>query len=119
MNWTKREPKKGKVVCNSCYGGFVLSDRAIDAMRHIAPIGHVVHKCKNSYDLMSKISRHDPYLVKVVEELGSSSSGNFSNLRVEVIIGSYYRIDEYDGMESVITKEMDDWESIPDDLMYE
>lgn len=57
------------------------------------------------------IERHDPALVQAVEELGDAASGKFAKLRVvEVPDGGKYRIDEYDGLESVV--EPDDYEWI-------
>lgn len=56
-----------------------------------------------------EISRTDPVLVRVVEELGESANGEHARLRVaEVTAGVRYRIDEYDGRESVMT--VDDYE---------
>lgn len=52
------------------------------------------------------IERHDPVLVRVVEELGSEkASGMCSSLAIADIGESLYRIEEYDGFESVITPE--------------
>lgn len=58
----------------------------------------------------SDIERDDPLLVQVVEELGEDASGNYANLQIaEVPTGSFYRIDEYDGSESVMTNSDYDW----------
>jgi hypothetical protein len=55
------------------------------------------------------IDRSDPDLVAVVEELGSLAGGRHANLRIaDVPAGARYRIDEYDGYESVMT--VDDYE---------
>ena len=52
------------------------------------------------------IERHDPILVRVVEELGSEkASGMCSELAIADIGDSLYRIEEYDGYETVITPE--------------
>lgn len=46
--------------------------------------------------------RHDPLLIRIVEELGEKASGGFAKLKiVEIPDGTNYEIDEYDGMESV------------------
>jgi hypothetical protein len=51
---------------------------------------------------VSDVSRSDPDLVKVVEELGKEASGNCSELKiVEIPDNISYEIDEYDGMESI------------------
>jgi hypothetical protein len=56
------------------------------------------------------IERNDPALAQVVEELGESAGGSYSKLRiVEIPAGTQYRIDEYDGRESVETHDSYDW----------
>jgi len=56
------------------------------------------------------IERNDPVLVQVVEELGDKASGPHAKLRIaEVSAGTLYRIDEYDGNESVETKDTYEW----------
>jgi hypothetical protein len=55
-------------------------------------------------------NRHDPLLVQVVEELGDEANGLCARLRiVELPKGTLYRIDEYDGSESVQTQDSYDW----------
>ena len=56
------------------------------------------------------VSRHDPILVKVVEELGEKASGDYVDLQIEEVEG-LYRIDEYDGMERVMTPSDYKWEN--------
>lgn len=56
------------------------------------------------------IERDDPILVQVVEELGDRANGRYANLMVEYIpAGTLYRIEEYDGYESIITRDNYDW----------
>ena len=56
------------------------------------------------------IERNDPALAQVVEELGDEANSPYSKLRIaEVPAGTLYRIDEYDGQESVETKDSYDW----------
>ena len=56
------------------------------------------------------IERDDPVLVQVVEELGDAASGRFAKLQIaDVPSGSLYRIDEYDGLESVETPDSYEW----------
>jgi len=56
------------------------------------------------------IERNDPILVQVIEELGNKANGQCAELRItEVPTGTMYRIDEYDGNESVETKDSYDW----------
>ena len=56
----------------------------------------------------SGIERHDPVLVQVVEELGDKANGKCASLSIEEVFGPY-RIDEYDGMESVETPDSYEW----------
>lgn len=56
------------------------------------------------------IERDDPVLVQVVEELGAGASGRHARLGIaELPAGTLYRIDEYDGMESVMTQDDYEW----------
>ena len=54
------------------------------------------------------ISRHDPILAQVVEELGDKANGMCAKLAIEEVSGPY-RIDEYDGYESVVEPSGYDW----------
>ena len=54
------------------------------------------------------VCRHDPALVQVVEELGKKACGGFAELAIDEVDGPY-RIDEYDGFESVETADSYDW----------
>ena len=57
----------------------------------------------------SALSRYDPILVQVVEELGKSASGCYANLKVvDIENGRYFKIDEYDGYESIQYRDIDD-----------
>ena len=57
------------------------------------------------------IDRTDPILISVVETMGSeAASGRFASLYIEEIPnGTQYKIDNYDGIEELITKDDDDW----------
>lgn len=61
------------------------------------------------YDSQVYTSRHDPRLIKAVEELGEEANSDYAELRIAEIESDLYRIDEYDGLERVIT---------PDDLVW-
>ena len=56
----------------------------------------------------NNVSRHDPVLVQVVEELGDKANGEYAKLTIDEVYGSY-RIDEYDGNESVMTSGDYNW----------
>lgn len=64
----------------------------------------------NCYWSCRNIDRADPALVQVVEELGKAAGGLCSSLAIEdVPAGTAYRIDEYDGNESVMTQDSYEW----------
>ena len=63
------------------------------------------------YFSYSRISRTDPVLVQVVEELGEKANGLCADLQIrELPAGTLYRIDEYDGNESVVTQDEYEWD---------
>lgn len=114
-----------KVVYNtSCYGGYSLSRKAklrLVELGHVLPRpGKEVHwELRDSIFSDSKdvaandssfgaIPRHDPRLVQVVEELGEGASGECADLKIAEVDGRY-RIDEYDGKETVETPDSYDW----------
>ena len=61
------------------------------------------------YDSQVYTSRHDPCLIKAVEELEEEASNRYADLRIAEIESNLYRIDENDGLETVITPEGIDW----------
>lgn len=80
-----------KVVYNNCYGGFGLSDKAIE-------LGRVL---SGDINWTEPDCRHDPILVQVVEQLGEEVNSRHADLRIKEVRGKY-RIDYYDGYETVI-----------------
>lgn len=83
------------VVINNCYGGFGLSDKAKDMYKKLACITD-----PSWYD--RDIERDDPYLVKVVKDLGMAANGPHSNLKIVEIPGDVdWLVQEYDGAEWV------------------
>ena len=83
------------VVINDCYGGFGLSARAMNEYKQLAGI---TDPSFNERD----IPRDDPYLVKIVKELGMGANGPHSNLKLVEIPGDVkWHIGEYDGAEWV------------------
>lgn len=78
-----------KLVINSCYGGFGLSDKALQMLG-----------IEDEYDL----ERNDPKLVEVVEALGEEANGECAELEVVELPEDTtdYSIEEYDGSETVI-----------------
>lgn len=67
-----------------------------------------------------EIPRNDKHLVQVVEELGAEANSMCSKLEiVEIENGRWYKIDEYDGYESVEYRDIDDeWELAEDNKEY-
>ncbi len=54
------------------------------------------------YDIYQ--DRDDPFLIRVIEEMGEKSWGACAELEIiELPIGTLYVIDEYDGYESITT----------------
>jgi hypothetical protein len=108
-----------KIVYNSCYGGFSLSKKAIQRYSDLAGLGLVFKEdgmwpywADSNGDHWScrEISRSDPFLVQVVEELGEEADGDCARLVIgKLPAGTLYRIDEYDGSESVITQDDNQW----------
>ena len=109
-----------KVVYNECYGGFSLSDEAIELYLNLKELKYKkikeqwgsrydVEGIKNFYATRD-IERDDPILVQVVEKLGIKANGSCAKLCIEDLPkGTLYRIKEYDGYESIETKYNDDW----------
>lgn len=82
-----------QIVINRCYGGFGLSDKALERYNTLANTN-----LQSAYEL----ERNDPILVHVVETLGAEANGRFAKLHiVEVPDDVNWEISDYDGMESV------------------
>ena len=58
------------------------------------------------------IPRHDPVLVNIVESLKEEANGECAKLVVAEINAPMYRIEDYDGMESIQTPDAIDWIAI-------
>ena len=93
-----------KVVINTCFGGFGLSE-ADEARYNEIALSRGMDEIESVYDL----SRHCPILVQVVEELGSDASGFCSELCIVQIPGNRYKVREYDGAESIETPDSIRW----------
>lgn len=89
-----------KVVINACYGGFTLSDKAVEELA--IPLGE--------WGYPEEPSRHDPKFVELVERLGKEASGSCSRLEIREIWGRVYRIDVHDGLETVV--DLDDSDAV-------
>jgi hypothetical protein len=107
-----------KIVINSDFGGFGLSDKAIREYALKKGMTLVEEKCgqfsftnfyngeisENNLFLDRDIDRSDIDLVKIVETLGTAANGKYANLKVveipKDVDGNWY-IEEYDGQEHV------------------
>ena len=136
-----------KIVINTCYGGFGLSDEAKEMYLERKKIlenkddfvqvkkksifnnihalvrknlAESINSTEDLYNLPSTdclvlndydLDRTDPLLIEIVEKLGKSkASGDCAELVIEEIPkGSLYRIDEYDGNESIEYRDSDCW----------
>lgn len=113
------DTEMAKVVINAQYGGFSLSDEA--AREYLRRTGRTWSESR-SYSMTlfdvdgepkwydRDIPRTDPVLIALVEEMGAEASGPYANLVVEKIPkGTLYMIDEYDGYESIQTRDGTEW----------
>lgn len=88
-----------KIVKNVCYGGFGLSDIALNRLSELT--GKSVEQCHEDYEWEDE-NRSAPELVQVVEELGDKANGGFAQLEVvEVPDDVKWYIRDYDGMETI------------------
>ena len=109
-----------KIVINKCYGGFGLSDKAVELYFRLKGwtytksdeklFGTSTYRVNGDYFSSSDIPREDPDLVHVVETLAEKANDSFSQLEiVDLPAGTLYRINEYDGYESIETSTDIDW----------
>lgn len=96
-----------QVVINTSYGGFGLSDEAIELYGKYNNL-NLIKQGKSYYiddDYRNNfnhryIKRDDPILIRVVNELGDKANGKYSKLKiVEIPSDVQYTIEEYDGDE--------------------
>ena len=110
-----------KIVINKCFGGFSISDKAIElyfekkgekvwtvdngySTSHytVDPADYLTGVPDNHYWTDHEIDRTDPVLVDVVETLGVEADGHYASLSVvEIPDGINYEIGEYDGVEHI------------------
>lgn len=84
-----------KVVINRCFGGFGLSDEAMQLYAAKKGI-----KLEGFYDW--EIPRDDPVLVEVVEHLGEAANDWATDLKVvEIPEGVDWYVEDYDGVEHI------------------
>lgn len=85
-----------KIAINTDFGGFSLSDEAIDLYKiltGIPPVDEV-----NYWEL----ARDDAVLVQIIEQLGDRANSRYSELKIiKIPDGVKWHISEYDGLEHV------------------
>lgn len=87
-----------RVVINDCYGGFGLSEEAFMQYTKMAGIS------EEEFTYL-EIERDDPYLVKIVNEMGEKANDYCSKLKVvEIPADVNWIIQEYDGIEWIAEK---------------
>lgn len=86
-----------KVIINSCYGGFSLSEKAMGEIKKIdSDLGSLYYR---DYQL-----RTNPIAISIVEKLGEAANGACAKLEIVEIPFTDedgWHIHEYDGMESI------------------
>ena len=115
-----------KIAYNACYGRFSLSREAILLARKLSKNpkwgGPCINgdeyesgrKVESDHGHIDDVPRHDPHLIAAIEKLGARANGSCARIAIEEIqSGTPYRIDEYDGMESVATCDSYEWTTAP------
>ena len=113
----------GKAVINVCYGGFGISEKAYNWLKE----HNIEGSCHIDNELLEKHEfdsgnircyyygpRHHPLFIKCIEELGEEASGMWAELKVETFEGNLYRINDYDGYESIETPNDIYWNNVND-----
>ena len=103
-----------KIAYNKCFGGFSLSKTAIEWMiKHTDDIElskQLGEDYSCEYYFRAEKHRCHPLLIQCIEAIGSQADGFCAELAIHEIQDSeLYRIDEYDGSESVETQSSYEW----------
>lgn len=91
-------PSQLGVLYNDCYGGFCLSEKAVNMYKNRRNIQNYI----NGYDVL----RTDPVLIDIYNEIGREefSQNGISIIEIKYIDPKYenfYTIIEYDGLEHI------------------
>ena len=93
------------VAVNRCYGGFSLSEKAVEMLRtRLGDPKIKSYSFDSCYDGDYGYCRHHPVLIEVINELGEEADGSFAEIEIVYIEEKYkgfYSISEYDGMEGI------------------
>lgn len=108
-----------KVVINRCFGGFGLSNEAMERVLDLKQIAYYKETDKynniyyytkaqnenevdNEYIYECDFERNDPALIQAVEEFGEKANGPHASLKIiNIPDGIEWYVDEYDGRETV------------------
>lgn len=106
-----------KIVINSDFGGFGLSDEAMrgylsrkfgkDGFYEEGPDknGFFHFYVNGEYFNEHDIPRDDPVLIEIVEKMGADASGRYASLKVvEIPDDVEWYVEEYDGREQIAEK---------------
>ena len=87
-----------KIVINKCFGGFSLSDIAMERIKNFMAIEDEVDY------RFGECSRTSKVLIETIETLGEKANGSYANLYIVEIPddATDFEIMEYDGSEYVI-----------------
>ena len=80
-----------KVAFNTCYGGFTLSDKAVSMLNEMKGLEGEDKLDTHSYDYPDNSKghyRHDPDLIRVIEQLGKQANGSHTRIQIREIDGS-------------------------------
>lgn len=93
-----------KVLVNNFWGGFCFSEKAIKLICRLKKLNYA--EAKNNYDMFDTYHnpdiRTDKDAISVVEQLRDAASTSLSKIVVaEIPDGSYFKISEYDGFETL------------------
>lgn len=113
-----------KIVYNMCHGGFSMSklatmwlaakgvEEAVEFLANSESDGTNTWQHYCFYP--ATLERHAAVLVECVETLGHAANGDMSDLRIKELQGDLYRIEDYDGYETVVCPEDITWVSVHD-----
>jgi len=88
-----------KIIISTEFGGFGLSDQALDLYKILTGISSIEEI--NYWE----IARDNPVLVQIVEQLGENANTCYSTLKiVEIPDDVEWQISEYDGVEWIAEK---------------
>ena len=95
-----------RVIYHADYGGFNISDAAYKWFMYNAVAENFAISQWDLKMSLSYMPRHHPKLIEAFHVLGEDFG---KNMKCAVILGTKYRIQEYDGFEQVRVPSMDSW----------